>query len=238
MPEKADVIRASADAHGIEISAQFCGFTDTWMRWDIYYDYRIAGINCPAYRESRMSYIMSAIPFMKRLGVTDMIIHAGFVPNDPFSPEYSDMLACVRILGDKLRAEGMNLLFETGAESPVTLLRLIVDSGLVNLFINFDTGNLILYGYGNPVDAVYTFGKYVRNMHAKDGLPPTDPRRLGREVEIGTGHVDFDRVFKMLHEVGYDRYVTIEREISGGDQGASIAKAMDYLKGIVNRYYQ
>ena len=106
---------------------------------------------------------------------------------------------------------------------------------LDNLFINFDTGNLILYGYGNPVDAAYTFGKYVRNMHAKDALPPRDPRKLGKEVEIGTGFVDFAKVFRLLTEVGYDRYVIIEREIGSGDQAASIAKAMGYLKEIVGK---
>ncbi|MBO5219374.1 MAG: sugar phosphate isomerase/epimerase [Clostridia bacterium] len=234
--EDADIIRAAADAAGIEISAQFCGFRDAWHCWDIYYDYRIAGINCPAYRESRMNYLVSAIPFLVRLGITDMIIHAGFVPNDPFAPEYADMLSCFRLLGDKMKANGLNLLFETGGESTITLVRLIEDSGLDNLFINFDTGNLILYGYGNPVDAAYTFGQYVRNMHAKDALPPRDPRKLGKEVEIGTGFVDFAKVFRLLAEVGYDRYVIIEREIGSGDQAASIAKAMGYLMESVGKY--
>ena len=235
--EDADIIRAEADAAGIEISAQFCGFRDAFSQlWDIYFDYRIAGINNAKYGAERLDYLFSAIPFLKRLGITDMIIHAGFVPNDPFAPEYADMLASVRVLGGKLAREGMNLLFETGGESPITLVRLIEDSGLDNLFVNFDTGNLILYGYGNPVDAAYTFGKYVRNMHAKDALPPRDPRKLGKEVEIGTGFVDFDKVFRLLAEVGYDRYVIIEREIAGGDGAASIAKAMAYLKEIVGKY--
>ena len=235
--EDADVIRAAADANGIEISAQFCGYRTGWYCWDIYFDYNNAGINIPAFKESRLGYILSAIPFMKRLGVTDMIIHAGFVPNNPFEAAYGEMLSSVRVLGNELKRNNMNLLFETGTESPVTLLRLIADAGLDNLFINFDTGNLILYGYGNPVDAIYTFGRHIRNMHAKDGLPPTDPRLLGREVTIGTGYVDFDRVFCELAKLGYDRYVIIEREIGSGDQSAEIAKAADYLKATAAKYY-
>ena len=235
--EDADIIRAEADAAGVEISAQFCGYRDAFAQcWDTYFDYKIAGINNPKYGAERLNYLFSAIPFLKRLGITDMIIPAGFLPNNPFAPEYADMLASVRVLGGKLKAAGMNLLFETGPESPISLVRLIEDSGLDNLFINFDTGNLILYGYGNPMDAAYTFGKYVRNMHAKDALPPRDPRKLGKEVEIGTGFVDFDKVFRLLAEEGYNRYVIIEREIAGGDQGASIAKAMGYLQEIVNKY--
>ncbi|MCI8387676.1 MAG: sugar phosphate isomerase/epimerase [Clostridiales bacterium] len=236
-PEDADTIRESAKANGIEISAQFCGYRSGWYCWDNYYDYKNAGINVPAFREKRLEYLFSAIPFMKRLDVSDMVIHAGFIPNDPFESAYAEMLCSVRLIGTELKKNGMNLLFETGAESPVTLLRLICDSGLDNLFVNFDTANLIMYGYGNPVDAIYTFGKYIRNMHAKDGFPPTDPRKLGREATIGTGYVDFDKVFEQLHKCGYDRYVIIERELSGGNQNEEIEKAISYLKVITNKYY-
>nr|MBQ4318221.1 sugar phosphate isomerase/epimerase [Clostridia bacterium] len=230
--EDADIIKASAEANGIEMSAQFCGYRDSFSLWDNYYDFNNQGLNAPGFRETRLNYLLSAIPFMKRVGLTDMIIHAGFLPNNPFATEYGVMVSTIRLLGTKLKANGMNLLFETGPESPISLLRIFEDTGLDNLYINLDTGNLIMYGYGNPVDAMYTFGNYVRNVHAKDAMPPTDPKKLGKEVEIGTGFVDFKRVFAMLHECGYDRYITIEREISGGDQAASIVKSMDYLRGI------
>ncbi len=234
-PEDAELIRDCAKACKIEISAQFCGYYDGLYTWDTYYDYHLAGINSPVFGAERVRYLLSAIPFMKRLGVSDMIIHGGFISNNPFAQDYTQMLACVRLLGSRLAAEGMNLLFETGGESPVTLLRLFEDSGLNNLYVNLDTANLIMYGYGNPVDAVYTYGKYVRNMHAKDGFPPTAGRRLGREVPIGSGYVDFERVLGDLAKLGYDRYVIIECEIQGKDHEAEIAKAFGYLKGIVKK---
>ena len=74
---------------------------------------------------------------------------------------------------------GLNLLFETGAESPLPLMRLIHESGLDNLYINLDTGNGILYGTHNPVDALYSVGHLVRNLHMKDALPPVDCYELG-----------------------------------------------------------
>jgi len=231
--EDADIIRESAEAHGIEISAQFCGYRDSLCVWDNYYDFNNSGLNAPGFRETRLNYLLSAIPFLKRVGTTDMIIHAGFVPNNPFTAEYAVMLSTIQLLGTRLKAAGLNLLFETGPESPISILRLFADTGLDNLYINLDTGNLIMYGYGNPVDAMYTFGKYVRNVHAKDALPPTDPRKLGKETEIGQGFVDFPRVIRMLKEVGYDRFITIEREISGGSQGDEILRAMKYLKELV-----
>ena len=233
----ADIIRESAEKHGIEISAQFAGYRDPFIKFDNYFDYHNAGLNSPAFRESRINYVLSVIPFMKRLGVTDMIVHAGPIPNNPFERAYTEMMCSVRIIADALKRNDMNLLFETGGESPISLLRLIQDVGLDNLFINLDTGNIIMYGFGNPVDAIYTFGKYIRNMHAKDGLPPTDPRKLGKEVNIGEGHVDFDKVFSMLHDLGYDRFVTIEREIRDGAQAEEIARSMKYLQKIVEKHY-
>lgn len=234
--ETADIIKASAQRHNIEISAQFCGYYDALNAWDTYFDYRIAGLTSPIMGETRMKYLLSAIPFLERLGITDMIIHAGMVSNDPFSESYINMLTCVRALGGQLKQKGMNLLFETGGEAPITMLRLIQDCGLGNLYVNLDTANLIMYGLGNPVDAVYTYGKYVRNMHAKDGLPPTDPKQLGKETSIGKGYVDFDRVIKQLSEVGYDRYMIIECELTGEDHDQEIQNAFVYLKKIVEKY--
>lgn len=236
--EAADIIKNAADKYGIEISAQFCGYYDNFTQWDMYFDFKTAGINSPIFGGERIEYILTAIPFLKRLGITDMIIHAGYVPNDPFSDGYNSMLCAVRLIGKKLLENGLNLLFETGQESPITLLRLIKDAALDNLYINFDTANIIMYGFGNPVDALYTFGKYVRNVHAKDGLPPTDPRRIGKEVTIGTGYVDFDKVFKALYEHGYDRYITIERELSSGDKTKAIMESIDYLKSKQSAYYK
>ena len=235
--EDADIIRESAKKHGIEISAQFCGFYDSYMLWDVHFDFTLQGINSPIFGESRMKYLLSAIPFLKRLGVSDMVIHAGYIPNNPFENSYATMLACVRLLGGELQKNQMNLLFETGGESPITMLRLIQDSGLDNLFVNLDTANLILYGFGNPVDALYTYGKYVRNVHAKDGMPPQEPGCCGKEVPIGTGYVDFEKVIKNLAELGYDRHIIIEREIVGGDQDAEILKALTYIKSLVEKYY-
>ena len=80
---------------------------------------------------------------------------------------------------------------ETGQETPTTMSRMIRDVAMPNLAVGLDTANLILYGKANPVDAVDILGPHVRSIHAKDGRWPTDPSKLGEEVLIGTGLVDF-----------------------------------------------
>ena len=230
--EDAHAIREAADRNGIEISAHFIGFRDAFVEWDLKYGFLCQGLTPATYRQARLEYLLAGVPFVKELGITDMIIHAGFVPNNPFDPEYLGLLAAVRCLGKELKKEGLNLLFEVGAESPVSLLRLIEEAGTGNMYVNMDTGNAIMYGYSNPVDAMYTLGHYVRNVHAKDGLPPTDPYHLGPEKALGEGVVDWHAFMGKLKEVGYDRFLTIEREISGPQQRVDIEKAKKYLENL------
>ncbi len=236
-PADADVIREAAKECGVEISAYFCTYADGCVLLDNYADYDLQGLNSPFFGAERIKRELSAIPFVKRLGITDMIAHCGFVPNDPFADAYGRMVSAVRIIGLRCKAAGVNFLFETGGETPVALLRLITDVGLDNLFINLDTANLILYGNGNPLDALYTFGRYVRNTHMKDGFPPTEPRRIGREVPLGEGLVDFDRVIGKLHELGYDRYLIVERELNDGAGDAAVMQSIDYLKRLYEKHY-
>ena len=117
------------------------------------------------------------------------------------------------------------------------MLRCFETVGCDNLGINLDTANVILYGKANPVDALEVFGKYVRNLHAKDGCWPTNGRELGRETAIGQGKVNFKALFAKLHELGYDSWVTIEREIEGGQQLTDILAGRAYLQAIIDEVY-
>ena len=233
----APLIKDAALKAGIDISAQFCGYYDNNTVWDMNYGFLTAGINVEAYRKERVEYVKEAITFAKQLDITDIVIHAGFIPNNPFAPEYASMLASVEMLAKHCANLSMNLLFETGGESPIVLLRLIQDIGRDNLYVNLDPANILMYGYGNPVDAVRVFGKYVRNIHGKDGMLPTDPRMLGKEMPAGQGMVDFKAMFTLLRDLGYDRYITIEREIQGEKQTADILAAKQYFEQLISEIY-
>jgi L-ribulose-5-phosphate 3-epimerase len=90
-----------------------------------------------------------------------------------------------------------------------------------------------LYGKANPVDAIELLGPYVQGIHAKDGLWPTDPKKLGEEVPLGKGKVDFPRIIARLTEIDYRGAVTIEREISGPEQMEDIREAKTYLEKLI-----
>ena len=231
--EAAAYVRRAVEKSGIEITSFFAGYRDTYTKWDLYSDFNDAGINSAAYGAARIDYLKQAAEFCGWIGVKQMLVHAGFVANNPFSTEYSTMLRLVKELAEFLKARDMELLMETGGESPITMRRLIEDVGTGNVFVNLDTANLIMYGFGNPVDAVYTLHPYIKSMHVKDGVPPQDPRKLGTETEFGAGFVDFPRLFKLLNQYGYNGPYIIEREISDAQAAQKIKETMCRVQQLV-----
>lgn len=192
------------------------------------------GIVPPDYRYQRMQELMQGSDFAKKIGVDKVATHAGFIPECPSDPNYRPVVSAIRHLANYCKANGQCFLFETGQETPTTLLRLIEDTGCDNLGVNYDTANLILYGKANPVDGLSVIGKYVMDMHAKDGEYPTTGAKLGVEKKVGEGVADFPRIIAKLKEIGYTGTITIEREISGEQQIIDIIDTKKYLEELIN----
>ena len=234
--ENAAVICSLLDTYGITVSAFWCGWEGP-SDWNFYEGQLTLGLVPADYRYARVKNLCDGADFAKKLGVTDVVTHMGFIPENPYDPNYPGFCRAVRTVAEHLKTNGQYLLFETGQETPVTMLRCFETVGCDNLAINLDTANLILYGKANPVDALEVFGKYVRNLHAKDGCWPVNGHDLGMETAIGEGRVDFPAVFRKLFDLGYDSWITIEREIEGEQQIRDILSARDYLQSIMVDVY-
>ena len=200
--------------------------------WDFYDGQITLGLVPPEYRQMRIQNLCDGADFACKLGITDVVTHMGFIPENPNDPNFNTV-------AEHLKKNGQYLLVETGQETPVTMLRCFEKVGTDNLGVNLDTANLILYGKANPVDALDVFGKYVRNLHAKDGRYPVNGHDLGMETPIGQGKVDFYGVFQGLRELGYQGDVIIERELAENsqEQMQGILDARNYLQGIINEVY-
>jgi L-ribulose-5-phosphate 3-epimerase len=203
--------------------------------WDFLRGPSTIGLVPRATRTARMDALKQTSDFAKLLGIAQVQTHCGFIPEDPADPLYNETVLAIREVAQHCAGNGQMFLMETGQETPTTMLRAIQDVDQPNLGVGLDTANLILYGKANPVDAVDIIGPHVRSIHAKDGKWPTDPMKLGEEVLIGTGLVEFDKVFAKLHRLGYTGAVTIEREISGPQQIADVRAEKVYLEGILSR---
>ena len=160
--------------------------------------------------------------------------HMGFIPENPGDPIYTEFLAVMFNLANRFAKLGIGLNFETGQETPVTLLRVFEDLKMDNLGLNYDPANLLMYGKANPIDGLDIVGRYVRSVHAKDGLYPTEGYALGKETRLGDGRVNFPVFVAKLKELGYDGALTIEREISGEQQREDVLYANRLLLDLIN----
>jgi L-ribulose-5-phosphate 3-epimerase len=226
--EVSDAVVAAVKSQGIEISTFWAGYTGPVV-WDFLQGPATIGLVPPQYRQLRVAELKHAADFATWIGAPSIATHLGFIPEDPRDLQYAPVVEAVRDIANTCKDRGLDFLIETGQETPVTVLRIIEDVGAGNVGINLDPANLVLYGKANPVDALDVFGKYVKGMHAKDGLYPTNGRELGDETPLGKGKVNFPKLMARLKECGFKGPVTIEREISGDDQIRDIRESMELL---------
>jgi L-ribulose-5-phosphate 3-epimerase len=201
--------------------------------WDFMQGPSTIGLVPRPTRQARIDALKQTSDFAKLIGIPQVQTHCGFIPENPKDALYDEAVLAIRQVAQHCAANGQNFLMETGQETPTTLLRAIKDVDVPTLGVGLDTANLILYGKANPADAVEIIGPYVKSVHAKDGKWPTDPTKLGEEVLIGKGYVDFQRVFTRLHQLGYQGAITIERETSGPQQIEDVKNEKVYLEKII-----
>lgn len=180
---------------------------------------------------------------------TDVVTtHIGVVPNDPNHDRYKIMQeACAQLAeyADSLQA---HFAIETGPE-PAEVLKGFLDGlGSTGVGVNLDPANLVMVVGDDPAKAVHTLKKYIVHTHAKDGVMlhqgnpeyiygivhPVPQEFQGiqyfEEVPLGTGSVNWDEYLKALNDIGYQGFLTIEREV-GEDPERDIRLAADFLRG-------
>jgi|SRR6185437_6874193 len=233
-PSAADQLSAALQKHGvIPTSAEVVG--PGRLVWDFWDGPETIGLVPPATRAARIEALKQTSDFAKHLGIPRVQTHCGFLPENPRDPFYQPSVRAIREVAIHCAGNGQDFLMETGQETPTTMARAIMDVNQPNLGVGLDTANLILYGKADPVDAVDMIGPHIRSVHAKDGMWPTDPMKLGKEVLIGTGRVDFLQVFLKLKKLGYQGAITIERETSGPQQMADVKHEKLYLERVLSK---
>jgi sugar phosphate isomerase/epimerase len=182
--------------------------------------------------DERRERSMNALRLCKELGIETVGTHIGFVPlsNDP---GYEKIIERVREIAEPFAAEGVDLLMETGQEAASELLQFLNDVRSRNVGINFDPANMILYGAGEPIEAIRTLGRHIRHVHAKDATSSDQPGvKWGTEVPFGQGQVRPGEFVAALDGVGYQGPLVIERE-AGDDRFGDVKLAIESLKNAV-----
>jgi len=83
----------------------------------------------------------------------------------------------------------------------------------------------------DPAEGIRSLGtEYLALIHMKDLKPnPPGSERPYSVVGLGEGILDFDEICRAIHDIGYDRYLTLETP-PGDDASASARKNLEYLK--------
>ena len=174
--------------------------------------------------------------------------HIGVIPENKDNPRYSVMLDAMCKCGEYAADKKITLAIETGPEKASTLLSFLQDTN-GGIGVNLDPANLRMVSCVDPVHAVEVLGRYIVHTHAKDGInlfpgsaaaaygmvnPDGTKRDLGveparyKEVPLGQGQVPWDGYLAALKKIGYDGFLTIEREC-GDDPAGDIRLAQKFL---------
>ena len=233
-PQVAQEFSAKLKEIGTRISVVFGGFEGESYA-DIPTVSKTVGLVPPETRAERTREMKEIADFARLLGVDVVALHLGFVPHDPSDPMYPEIVQVTQEVCDHCRSNNQRLHLETGQETADALLAFIAAVDRDNLFINFDPANMILYGSGEPIEALRKVGRFVRSVHCKDAKWAADPgKEWGAEVPVGQGDVNFERFLATLQEIGYDGPLTIEREIpqEPARQKAEISQAVKVLNDL------
>ena len=186
------------------------------------------------------------------MGTNIVTTHIGVVPEDSKCDKYMIMQEACNELAEYAHSNSAYFAIETGPE-PADRLKVFLDSlSSKGVAVNMDPANLVMVNGDDPVNAVRTLKDYIVHTHAKDGrrLQAIDPQivydsfaeggieglRLEEyfvELSLGQGDVNFDTYLAALRDIGYNGYLTIEREF-GDDPVADIWKAVEFLRGNKN----
>lgn len=232
--DNANAFLAKLKEMGIELTCVFGGFEGESYA-DIPTTQKTVGLVPLETRAARTAEMKEIADFAHLLGCPCVGLHIGFIPHDTADPQYAEIVTVAQQLCDHCLKLGQSIHLETGQETAEGLLQFIGDVGRPNLKVNFDPANMILYGNGQPIEALKKIGPHVGSVHCKDAKWAANPgQEWGQEVPLGEGDVDIEAYLRTLEEIGYSGPLTIEREIPQDPerQKQEVAHAATLLNGL------
>ena len=217
LPLNIDLAKALPDwqavlpAYGIALTAAVCSYEgEDYANLERVHE--SVGFTTAKYRAERVARTKAIAAFAQHLAIKAVSCHIGFIPADPADHLYDELVALTQDICDDLADRKQDFVLETGQESAAVLVGFLSDVDRTNLKVNFDPANMVLYGSGDPVEALALLRSWVLSVHLKDGTLPPSAGSLGKEVRLGDGAVDFSSFLAELKAIGYTGPLTIERE--------------------------
>ena len=194
--------------------------------------------------EARVEKSKRILDLAKELETDIVTTHIGVVPSDPNHDRYKIMQEACHELAEYADSIDAHFAVETGPETSAVLKGFLDSLNSTGVGVNLDPANLVMVTGDDPVGAVHNLKKYIVHTHAKDGkqifyrdpeivygikkdVIVTDDSFL--EVPLGEGSVNWQNYLAALEEIGYNGFLTIEREV-GDKPEVDIRAAVDFLK--------
>jgi L-ribulose-5-phosphate 3-epimerase len=211
------------------------------------------GFTCPEENPEKIIKSKQIMDLALDLDCRVVTTHIGVIPEDETHPRWRIMKEACEELGKYADQVGAIFAIETGPETSAVLKRFLDYLSCKGVRVNLDPANLVMVTGDDPVQAVYNLKDYIIHTHAKDGrlLKLTNPEFLYHtygvdsepideweyciETPLGEGQVDFDRYLEALHDIGYNGFLTIEREV-GDHPEQDIRLAVQFLKEKLKRF--
>ncbi len=195
----------------------------------------------------RVDFSKKILDLAKELETNVVTTHIGVVPEDPNHDRYKIMQEACFELAEYADSIDAHFAVETGPETSLVLKGFLDSLNSTGVGVNLDPANLVMVTGDDPVKAVHNLKKYIVHTHAKDGkqifyrdpeivygikkdVIVTDDSFL--EVPLGEGSVDWPNYLKALEDIGFDGFLTIEREV-GDNPEKDIRTAVDFLNNLM-----
>lgn len=197
----------------------------------------------------RVDYSKKILDMAMELETNVVTTHIGVVPSDPNHDRYKIMQEACRELAEYADSIGAHFAVETGPETSAVLKSFLDSLESTGVGVNLDPANLVMVTGDDPVGAVHNLKDYIVHTHAKDGkqLFYRDPEIVYGikkdvivtddsfiEVPLGEGSVPFPAYLKALEDIGFNGFLTIEREV-GDNPEKDIRAAVEFLKNTMKK---
>ena len=188
----------------------------------------------------------------KELNTNIITTHIGVIPEDKRNPRWHILQEACEALGEYGEQAGAYFAIETGPETSAVLKMFLDSIKSKGVRVNLDPANLVMVTGDDPVQAVFNLKDYIVHTHAKDGImlrrenpeiiygmieQAIQSEAAFREVPLGEGSVNFHEYLKALDSIGYNGFLTIEREV-GDNAEKDIRTAVGFLNRTISELNQ
>ncbi|MDD4889070.1 MAG: sugar phosphate isomerase/epimerase [Phycisphaerae bacterium] len=181
--------------------------------------------------DTRVTRTCRIIEQAAELRVPVVTAHVGTISSKPEDPSRRQIAEAVDAVGAVADRAGVIFAIETGQEAPAVLAEFIAGFNNSALGVNYDPANLLMNGF-DALAGVAVLANYIRYVHAKDSVGGEG--RVGREVPLGQGGVNYPEFARALESAGYTGWHTVERK-HAQTPVAELAAACEYLRSLRSR---